>query len=190
MIRLSPTLRLVIAAGIMTLALITMIASKQHTLSTGNAVELETFPVDPAALFRGDDIPLRYAISLLDLDRLPSDGDFETGDIVYVVLKPGEPYWTAERVGRVMPVFRTHHAVIKGRVAYHWRNRSVSGSKGQLDVTYGIEDYAVRKSQRIELKDPSEIGRISMRVAVDNNGNAAIKQVLVDGQPRVTESLF
>ncbi len=115
---------------------------------------LQIFPPDPASLFRGDEVQLRYSISLLDLDRLPSSGDFEAGDPVYVVLKPGTPYWTADRVSASMPVFRTHHAVIKGTVAYHWRNRTgPPDAKGQLDVTYGIESYAVPEAQAVELKN-------------------------------------
>lgn len=184
-------LRLFLAAGLMTVALLAMVGGRAHTLASRDVVTLEIFPPDPVALFRGSDVPLRYSISLLDLDRLRSDGDFEVGDPVYVVLKSGTPYWTADWVSKTMPIFRTHHTVIKGRVAYHWRNRTgPPDAKGQLDVTYGIESYAVPKSQAVELKDPLSVGLMSVAVAVDDSGNSAIKQILVNGKPRFTEPAF
>lgn len=185
------TWRLAIAAGLMTAALLALVGMRARTLSEGDVATLQIFPPEPASLFRGDEVQLRYSISLLDLDRLPSSGDFEAGDPVYVVLKPDTPYWTADRVSETMPVFRTHHAVIKGTVAYHWRNRTgPPDAKGQLDVTYGIESYVVPGAQAVELTDSSSVGLISVGVAVDNSGRSAIKQILVNGKPRFTEPAF
>jgi len=192
MIRLSVTARLMIAAAAMTLVLVAMVATKQYTLETGTLVRLETRPVDPRSLFRGDYVRLRYVISLLDLRDLPGDKEFETGDAIYVVLKPDDPYWTPVSIHRSRPEPSPGEVVIKGRVAYHWRRPGTDKvpPRDQIDATYGIESYFVPEGEGRELEDPSQIGRISILAAVDRFGNAAIKQVLVDGQPRFTEKLF
>ena len=192
MTRLSVTARLMIAAAAMTVVLVAMVGAKQYTLETGALVQLETRPVDPRSLFRGDYVRLRYVISLLDLRDLPGDKEFETGEAIYVVLKPGNPYWMPVSVHRSRPEAGPGEIVIKGRVAYHWKSPGIGKRPptDQIDTTYGIESYFVPEGEGRELEDPSQIGRISIVVAVDRFGNAAIKQVLVDGQPRFTESLF
>ena len=192
MMRFSVTTRLTIAAAAMTVVLVAMVVSRQYTLETGTPVQLETRPVDPRSLFRGDYVRLRYVISLLDLRDLPGDRDFETGDAVYVVLKPGDPYWMPVSVHRARPEAGPGEIVIKGRVTYHWKNPGTGKRPptDQIDATYGIESYFVPEGAGHELEDPSQIGRISIVVAVDRFGSAAVKQVLVDGQPRFTEKLF
>ena len=192
MTRLSVTARLTIAAAAMTVVLVAMVGAKQYTLETGTQIQLETRPVDPRSLFRGDYVRLRYVISLLDLNDLPGDKEFETGDAIYVVLKPGDPYWTPVSVHRSRPEAGNGEVVIKGRVAYHWKNPGTGKvpPRDQIDATYGIESYFVPEGEGRELEDPSQIGRISILAAVDRFGNAAIKQVLVDGEPRFTEKLF
>ncbi|HKJ73506.1 MAG TPA: GDYXXLXY domain-containing protein [Alphaproteobacteria bacterium] len=183
--KVSITARLAVVAAAMTVTLLVMVAVKQYTLATGTLVDLETRPVDPRSLFRGDYVRLRYAISLLDLKKLGGDTDFSRGDVIYVVLKPGDPFWTAVSVHHAYPVAKPGQVVIKGRVGEHWRFGG-----GQLDVTYGIENYFVPEGQGHDLEDPSKVGRISIVVAVDRFGNAGIRQVLEDGKPRFTESLF
>ncbi len=192
MSRLSVTLRLMLAAAAMTVALLVMVGAKQYTLESGTLVQLETRPVDPRSLFRGDYVRLRYVISLLDLNDLPGDKNFEMGDTIYVVLKQADPYWVAVSVHRSRPDAARGEVVIKGRVAYHWRETGFANrpARDQIDATYGIESYFVPEGQGRELEDPSQIGRISIVAAVDRFGNAAIKQVLVSGKPRFTEKLF
>ena len=57
------TFGLLLAVVIQTGVLVAMVAMKQWTLTTGTPVVLETKPVDPRSLFRGDYVRLNYAIS-------------------------------------------------------------------------------------------------------------------------------
>jgi uncharacterized membrane-anchored protein len=190
--RLSLNLRLLVVAAAMTLVLAGMVAVKQYTLATGTLVTLETRPIDPRSLFRGDYVRLRYAISLIDLKELPGDDDVERGDSVYVVLAPGDPFWTPVSVYHAAPTPAEGQVVLRGEVTNHWQypGDDKMPPTDQLDVTYGIESYFVPEGEGRELEDPSNVGLISIVVAVDRFGNSGIKQILVDGQPRFTEKLF
>jgi len=192
MTRLSLWTRLLLAAAAMTLVLVGMVAMKQYTLSTGTLVTLETRPVDPRSLFRGDYVRLRYTISLLDLKELSGDTNFDRGDTIYVVLAEGDPFWTPVSVHRVKPKPASGQVIVKGEVNRHWTYLGDANrpSTDQLDVNYGIESYFVPEGQGRELENPDTIGLISIVVAVDRFGNAGIKQILVEGMPRFTEKLF
>jgi hypothetical protein len=61
-------------------------SGEQWTLETGVPVLLETQPIDPRSLFRGDYVRLNYTVSDLDLDVLSGEDEFRRHDDVYVVL--------------------------------------------------------------------------------------------------------
>ena len=142
--------------------LIGFIVVKEADLRIGTEVVLQTVPVDPRSLLQGD-----YAILDYEIANLPSYPQLEVGDTVYVGLRRGSEIWTASgytvaRSGVVGDIF------IKGRV----------DRRGHAD--FGIGTYFV----------PEGTGRIVERaddvkvvVNVDGDGNAAIKDLLVDGDP-------
>ena len=70
-----------------------IIIHKQTALANGTPVLLETVPVDPRDLLRGDYVTLRYKISMLDLDKIKKDkNDYGSGDLVYIKLEPKGKY--------------------------------------------------------------------------------------------------
>ena len=136
---------------------------REVALRTGTEVVLQTVPVDPRSLMQGD-----YAILDYEIARLPDwmDG-FSAGSTVYVVLREERDVWASSSYA----ARRSHVAgevFIKGRV----------DRAGHAD--FGIGTYFV----------PEGTGRIIERaqdvkviVSVDEDGNAVIKDVLVDGKP-------
>ena len=170
---------------IMTLALAGMIARKQYTLNTGTLVLLETQPVDPRSLFRGDYVRLNFSINSLSPLTLEGDDAFSRGDSVYVVLEQGARYWEAVSVHRRRPDTGPGKPVIKGRV----RDGTVPGID-RLTVDYGIENYFVPEGQGLELERVPVTGRLDLRIAIDRFGNAGIKEVLVNGRVRYREKLL
>ena len=142
--------------------LIGFIVVKEVDLRIGTEVVLQTVPVDPRSLLQGD-----YAILDYEIARLPPHLQVEVSDTVYVGLRRGPEIWTASgytvaRSDVVGDIF------IKGRV----------DRRGHAD--FGIGTYFV----------PEGTGRIVERaddvkvvVNVDGDGNAAIKDLLVDGEP-------
>ncbi len=143
--------------------LIGFIGVREVALRTGTEVVLQTVPVDPRSLLQGD-----YAILDYEIARLPDwmDG-FSAGRTVYVVLQEERDVWTSS--------------------AYTEERSHVAGEvfiKGRIDrighADFGIGTYFV----------PEGTGRIIERaqdvkvvVSVDEDGNAVIKDVLVNGKP-------
>lgn len=172
-----------------TAALVGMVAIKQRTLITGTPVLLETRPVDPRSLFRGDYVVLNYAISSLDYGVLAGDDSFERHDDVFVVLRRGETYWEPVSIHRDMPAHDSGTVVIRGKVQYSgvW----IGGeNRDGINVRYGIESYFVPEGEGREIELPRNDGKVAILAAVDGDGAAAIKAVLIDGVVRYQERLF
>ena len=180
---MSARLRLGVVVALQTLALVAMVAMKQWTLATGTPVLLETEPIDPRSLFRGDYVRLAYAISDLDHARFPGLEGFERHDEIFVLLRAAEPYWEPVSIHHDRPEVPAQHVAIKGEVGY-------STSQHETSVRYGIENYFVPEGEGRALERPAEGEEVSLLVAVDRAGNAGIKAVLVNGEVRYEESLF
>lgn len=180
---------LVLVVVLQTAALVGMVAIKHRTLVTGTPVLLETMPVDPRSLFRGDYVTLNYAIGSLDYDEVGGDRDFERHDRIYVLLHEGETYWEPVSIHREMPAREPGTIAIGGEVQYSgiW----VDGQRrAGINVRYGIESYFVPEGKGREIELPRNEGKVAILVAVDGKGDAAIKAVLVDGEVRYEETLF
>ena len=150
--------------------LIGFIGIRETALFTGTDVVLQTVPVDPRSLLQGD-----YAILDYEIATLPGYMDTRgVGETVYVKLRREyereEKFanvWTAADYS-ISPSHCDGEICIKGRI----------DDRGRLD--FGIGTYFV----------PEGTGRIIERaqdvrvvVSVDDDGNAVIKDVLVDGEP-------
>ncbi|MFA5411365.1 MAG: GDYXXLXY domain-containing protein [Candidatus Omnitrophota bacterium] len=150
-----------------------MIIPNQSILSRGRAVVLETVPVDPRDLLRGDYVVLRYKISSLDLSRIKSEkADYRRGEVIYVRLEPKGRFWEAAAVQSKKTADNVTY--IKGRVRQSYNK--------QLRVVYGIESYFVPEGEGKEL-ERSMLGSkssVNVEVMVDSSGNALIKKVHLD----------
>ena len=143
--------------------LIGFIGVREVALRTGTEVVLQTVPVDPRSLLQGD-----YAILDYEIARLPDwmDG-FSTGRTVYVVLQEERDVWTSS--------------------AYTEERGHVAGEvfiKGRIDrighADFGIGTYFVPEGTGRIIEGARDVKVV---VSVDEDGNAAIKDVLVDGEP-------
>jgi len=189
------TLRLIILVVLQFVVLASMIAMKQWTLSTGTAIVLETEPIDPRSLFQGDYVRLNYTISTLRLAELSSDRPFKEHERIYVLVRNGDPYWEPVSLHHERPGLPPDHVTLKGTVMRagnrRWNRQSQSWEATEhLMVRYGIENYFVPEGEGRDLERPKPGEKISIRVAVDQFGNAGIKAVLVNGRERYTETLF
>lgn len=192
---MSVKLRLAIILLFQTAVLLFMIGMNQWTLKTGTPVVLETQPVDPRSLFRGDYVRLNYKIGTLRLDEVFSNREFKRHEKIYVVLEKGGPYWQPVSVHHERPVIPPHQVAIKGEVRDVGRKlwNPELGSWEEIDyvtVHYGIENYFVPEGEGRALERPRPDEKISILVAVDEFGNAGIKSVMVNGEARYTETLF
>ncbi|WP_409288059.1 GDYXXLXY domain-containing protein [Peribacillus sp. SCS-37] len=147
------------------------------TIYTGKTILLETKPVDPVDLFRGDYVSLSYKaeeipVSLVKDNVLKrvrkSDGEFT----VYVVLK--------EKNGVHEPVSVTLHKpkksiYLKGRLSY------ISGSENSKEsvfVHYSLDRYFLQENTGRELEQASLKGNLIAEVKV-RNGYAILRDIRI-----------
>jgi uncharacterized membrane-anchored protein len=165
-----------------------LIGYKQVTLITGQRVLLETVPVDPRDLFRGDYVILNYPFSTLeswqrrepgDAAYPPSLKDLRKGDGVYVKLKKSGRFWDAESFSKARP--EEGELFIRGTLV-----SAPSPPPAQIAVraSYGIESLFVPegKGRDLEAVQREPGGKLIVEAAVDRHGKAAIRSVILEGK--------
>lgn len=149
---------------------------QEHHLATGRTALLETVPVDPRDLLRGDYVTLRYAINRLPrelFDPPIEAGVVYAGQEVYVVLEKQGDFFTGVRASLSEPEVQAGELIIKGTA----RNSDDVEHPAPVEVEYGIEQYYVREGTG----NPQ--GKLTVLVSVQYDGVPLIKEVYVDGVP-------
>lgn len=166
----------IIAAGWLLLAL-AIIIPKERILSTGNMILLETEPVDPRDMLRGDYVILNYKISNIDLSRVTSElNSYFPGQHVNINLEPVGKLWQPKAIWT--------KSVPSGGVNIKGKIKSSQGP--YLRLEYGIESYFVPEGKGSRIEDylrRNSKGKVTVEVAVDNSGRAMINRVLIDDVP-------
>jgi uncharacterized membrane-anchored protein len=149
---------------------------QERVLRVGQVILLETQPVDPRDLLRGDYIRLNYKISDLpaNLFSPPAKMELTPGTTVFVALAPAgtNQFYEAMRAGTEKFTPATNEVLICGKVAQSWRNHA-----GSVHVEYGLEQYFVAEGTG------NPRGKLTVQAAVSKSGHASIKEVFVDGKP-------
>lgn len=173
--------------------LVLMVADRMQILQDGAEVTLQTQPVDPRDLLRGDYVVLRYDISQLPAGALAGQPTAERNPVVFVKLAPN-PNGLYEAVSvhaEAVPV-KAPEVLIRGRLA----NYSAScGSPrrvfcDKLVVHYGLESYFVPEGEGRKLEQARNQQKLRVVAAVLPSGRAAIKRLLLDGEPVYEEPLY
>jgi uncharacterized membrane-anchored protein len=165
-----------------------MIWQRAHLLASGREVVLEVVPVDPRSLFRGDYVTLGYGMSRIAVPRgtpLP-----KRGDDIYVTLQKGEGgTWTVAGSSAEPPAAaNADQIVLKGLVDYV--TSGSDRSPPETFVRYGIESFFVPEGTGRELEALVRDKKLSALIAVDAEGNAGIKGLIVDGNRVYEEPLL
>lgn len=153
------------------------IAIKEYVLQTGQEVILKTIPVDPRDLFRGDYVRLRYPISTIDIQQIPSEKyNYKIGETIFVELVIKNNYAEASRI-------TTKHKkgmlAIKGTIKNISQNSNVPTDK-KLFIEYGIESYFVPEGRGREIE--MAVGKnIDVKITISKSGKAVIKELLLEG---------
>jgi len=148
---------------------------QEHALSSGKLVLLETRPVDPRDLLRGDYLTLNYKISdvALDLFWPPRTNGLPPGQTVYVALEPRGQFHQV-RLASTKPIEpAADYVVLKGRTQTWW----TGNARTNVHLAYGLERYYVREGTG------NPRGKITVQAAVPSSGQARIKEVFLDGRP-------
>jgi uncharacterized membrane-anchored protein len=151
--------------------------TQERVLHRGQVILLETQPVDPRDLLRGDFVRLNYKISDVPREKFfapPLAGELPSGTAVFVAVAPtrtNECYQLA-RASTEWFAPASNEVVLRGRAAQSWRN-----SAGSIHVEYGLEQYFVAEGTG------NPRGKLTVQAAVTKSGRASIKEVFVDGKP-------
>lgn len=169
--------KLVIAAVIFQLlALVGMIAQREYILHTGKEIYLQTAPIDPRDIFRGDYVRLDYTFLTVPIEKTRnlSFSENKKGQRVYAVLKKSSTdiysfdYLTSEKP--------SEGVFIAGRI----NQQRYQTSNEIIRVKYGIEKYFLEQDTGLKL-EKERGGRndyqrpMEIKVAVSNSGTAIIK---------------
>jgi uncharacterized membrane-anchored protein len=151
-------------------------AVQEARLRSAVVIHLETVPVDPRDLLRGDYVILRYKISTLDaalfaggISQSPSPGT-----TVYVRLEKSGEFHTAAAASFQPLEADTEHPVVRAKVSAQWWGPQTTNV---VHLDYGLERYFVREGTG------NPTGKLTVDASVPHSGNAAIRQVYVDGKP-------
>lgn len=146
----------------------------QHETALGSAptVLLDTRPVDPRDMLRGDYVILNYAISQIPWDKFqpPLTNAPTPGTLIYAVLEPRGKFHEVVSAALTSPRPAPGQTVMLGTAQHSWQS-------GTVRVHYGLEQYFVAEGTG------NPIGKLSVEAAVPKSGRATIKEVFVDGIP-------
>jgi uncharacterized membrane-anchored protein len=182
-------IRILIVVALQTFALAYMIVDRQHMLNASRVATLKVVPVDPQDLFRGDYVVLNYDISRLDVKKIEGDDSFESGDTAYVVLRKGEGEdWTAVAVWK-KPVTTSGNDVAVRATVNSFDTMS-GDSPSNVWLTYGVESYFVPQGTGRAIEEQARAGKLSVDIAIDDKGRAAIKALRSNGKVFYTEGIF
>lgn len=146
------TLQVVILAGVF--------VNGFYPLWLGKEIRVETRPVDPRDLFRGNYARLGY-----DFSTLPATG-FRPGDVIYLPLEQDGDLWRGLTPSHQPPAQGLY---LRGRVSgLPWG--------GTRRVTYGIEALFAPKEKALQLERELRDGAVAV-LKLAPNGRAALVTV-------------
>jgi uncharacterized membrane-anchored protein len=146
---------------------------QERVLAGGKVVLLETRPVDPRDLLRGDYVILNYKISDVALSPPAPTNGLPPGTTVYVALEPRGQFHEVvlASTNRITP--GEGQVMLKGHSRAWWN----SAARQTVHLEYGLERYYVREGTG------NPRGKITVQAAVPDSGQAQIKGVFLDGKP-------
>jgi uncharacterized membrane-anchored protein len=170
--------------------LILMVADRVRILREGREVTLQTQPVDPRDLLRGDYVVLGYDISQLPAGALAGQPTAERNPVVFVKLAPdANGLYQAASVHAEPVTVTAPEVLIRGRIAHSCgsTNRTFCD---KLQIRYGLESYFVPEGAGKTLEQARNQQKLRVVAAVLPSGHAAIKRLLLDGQPVYEEPWY
>lgn len=170
--------------------LVLMVADRVRILREGREVTLQTRPVDPRDLLRGDYVVLGYDISQLPAGALAGQPTAERNPVMFVKLAPdANGLYQAVSVHAEPVTVTAPEVLIRGRIAYSCGSTSRTFCD-KLQIRYGLESYFVPEGEGKKLEQARNQQKLRVVAAVLPSGRAAIKRLLLDGEPVYEEPWY
>lgn len=161
------------------LILLGMLYMPLVTIANGEVIQLETRPVDPRDLFRGDHVMLSYQIESVPYSpyfaTLSTDPNLLYGKTVYVSLKKSSVYHTVDTIQFEKPNAGTY---LKGKVQ-HIIPVDSSGTDlthGNVIIDYGLDNFFVPENTGKDLEEKARQGEVIATIVV-KDGYGILKEV-------------
>ncbi|OHA13554.1 MAG: hypothetical protein A2909_01150 [Candidatus Tagabacteria bacterium RIFCSPLOWO2_01_FULL_39_11] len=203
--------KFIIAIAVQLVIIFAIIIFKISVLTGAVEVLLRIEPVDPRDPLRGDYVTFQYGISNIYSYFFREDETIKNGDTVYVILRERGKYWEAESLQKNKPTGE-NQIFIKGKVAsigFTGQSNvfpaseqvlpfnSTTSPKQEISVVkertmlppmneniniiYGIEEYFIPEGMGRDFNFFNK--EAAGLVALDENGNAALKKIYIDDKP-------
>lgn len=170
------TKQLVLACLVPVIVLLGMTVKPLYTLFNGEEIILQTVPVDPTDLFRGDYVTLRYEaeeipVQLVDdkVRKKMQNGTYQLD--VYVHLQKKNEVHVPVRVTLDKP---DEGVYLKGKLDYI--GEAFENKQETAFIRYSLDKYFVEDNTGEELEKASARGDLLAKVKV-NNGYAILTDV-------------
>jgi uncharacterized membrane-anchored protein len=159
--------QLLLACAVPVLILFGMTVAPLYTLIKGDEILLQTVPVDPSNLFRGDYVALQYEAeevprALMDKDVVTKIEAGEYDLTVYVLLEKKDGIHTPLKVSLNKP---KNGIYLKGKLEYLGSNNE---QKRVAYLTYSLDKYFLEDNTGLEWEEASSKGEIVAKVKVKN----------------------
>nr|WP_316653960.1 GDYXXLXY domain-containing protein [uncultured Gellertiella sp.] len=172
-----------LAAGLQTGVLATMIWSNADILENGTAIRLQTVPVDPRDLLRGDYVVLAYEFSNLPGTLVEGPWPTEAGEAtLHVRLGP-------DAAGLWHPLAASFQPLAAQQGTVVLRSRPFSYTPGKdkpatLRASYGLESYYVAEGTGKAIEEARNNKRVIVEARVLADGTARVASLtVVPAQP-------
>lgn len=160
-----------------------MITDRAAILRDGTEVLLETGFVDPRDLFRGHYVTLNLEISQIDAIALGFGGaaDLERDTPIWVSIEKGDNnFWRPTGIHLSDP---DGLLAIRGNFRSSWDNR-------MINIDFPFDRYFAPHERALELEDLRQEQRLGIVLAVMPDGSAAVKGIVIDGEPIYDEPIY
>lgn len=185
------TLLIVCAILFQVLAVASIALSKEKIMLTGRQIILQSAPLDPRDIFKGDYVQLDYLFSTISYTRLEDtikQQGLRKGKKVYLTMELDEHGYGQEKALLLTPPVDEFY--LAGYVKSHWPykgfksdtedKRKQRSLKHPVHVKFGIEKYFVEQGQGLIMEEirgnrDSFQTPMLMKIAVSKKGEAIIR---------------
>ena len=164
-----------LAALLQSAALGKILWDRHALLEGGREVVLQSAMVDPRDLFRGHYVTLNLSVGALEEGTFAVDGELQTGEDVFVSLKPGkDAFWIADTLYAAMPE-NPSAPVLRGRLAS--MNTATGGDAPRYVIRFPFDRYFADKAQAKDLEKVRNDRKLGVIVSVGEDGEGAVKGI-------------